>query len=171
MDINRIKPKTKNLSDKYSWQLYSFLNNLYKDKIEGKYIKNQLKIYWNTKSRWDGEYVDYLTGDLSTRQIFISSLGGTTVGYFMSEVISDKKPENYWIKPFESHLIDITEWFWKEYENKGRCLFYGHSNIWLKGDEDRYTVVNNTRRCEWCGEWQHKTIEVTKRVDRKVVWS
>lgn len=171
MDINKIKPKTKNYSDKYSWQLYSFLNKLYKDKKEGKYIKNQLRIYWDSKSRWDGEFLDYLSGDpLSIRQIIVSPLGGTEVGYFMSEAMNRGKVEQYWIKPFEPSMIDITDWFWKEYEARGRCLFYGHENIWLTGDKGRYTVVNNTRRCEWCGEWQKKTIKVTKKVTRKEVW-
>lgn len=41
MDLNKIKPKQKGQSDKYSWNLYKFLNKLFKEKDVGQYHQNQ----------------------------------------------------------------------------------------------------------------------------------
>jgi hypothetical protein len=71
----------------------------------------------------------------------------------------------------ESEMIDITDWFFEEYEKRGRCLFYGHENTWLVGSENRYTIVNNTRKCNWCDEWQTSKVITTKKITRETVWT
>jgi hypothetical protein len=169
-DINKIKPKVKGQSDKYSWNLYKFLHKQINQKEIGKYVLKQIKVYWLHHSRWDGEYLEFNPNELDIRQIIISPFGGTRTGYFLSQILLEGKNECFALPYEDDELTDITEWFFKTYEKDGRCMFDREHNGWLLGDENRFTYVNNTRKCSWCGKWQHKEIKKVQTIKRKEVW-
>jgi len=167
MDLNKVKPKIKGESDKYSWNLYKFLSKITKDK----YIKNQLRIYWNHHSRWDGAYLPFIGDASNTMQLIISPYGDKGSGYFMNTVLQKGNCELFSLCVWKHEdLLDITDWFFDTYEKIGRCIFDPEHYKWMLGTDNRYTYVNNTRRCNWCGQWQHKEIVKKTRIERKEVW-
>lgn len=163
-DVKQIKPRVRGISDKYSWNLYQWLN---------KYKKHRdLKIYY--------------TGDEFNPDNFVASkiiigyeIQGTNdiLGNNLSGIIRNgiKKTDSYCFCPFggfdTESFIDITDIFWKNYLRKGRCFLFKHDSIWLLGDEDRYSYIGkSSRRCNWCGQWQHREIEKITVIKRKDKW-
>lgn len=68
-------------------------------------------------------------------------------------------------------VVDITDEFWREYQRDGRCVIdRGHTG-WFANDKDRFTVIANTRRCNWCGEWHARTFEKRTKIERQEVWA
>lgn len=172
LDLRKIKPEVKGQSDKYSWNLYKFLHKLCSNKDEGKYIKNQLEIHWLHHSRWDGEYLDFDQEKLNLSQVLILPLGlenGRSF-YSMSSVMTQGRAERFHLPWKKEELTDITEWFFSTYERDGRCIFDREHNGWMLGSDGRFTYVNNTRKCNWCGQWQHKEIHKEVKIKRKEVW-
>lgn len=166
MNINQIKPKTKGKSDKYSWQLYEYLRR-------NKYDITNTKVFFNTKSWFDGSKLEFDKSNLILRQIWI---GYDDDGWFdgnnLNTIISQSKEKyeifaNPWIK---NNYIDITNWFWNEYIIIGRCIWDREHNRRLLNDENRFTYVNNTRKCNWCGQWQHREIEKIVEIKREEKW-
>ncbi|MWV44874.1 hypothetical protein GRF59_14730 [Paenibacillus sp. HJL G12] len=167
MNLSKIKPKLKGESDKYSWNLYRFLNKIAKDK----YINNQLRIYWNHHSRWDGEHLPFTKDVSNLMQLIISPYGDKFTGYFMNTVLQKGNCEFISLCPWkEEDLLDVTDWFFDTYEKIGRCIFDPEHNGWMLGTDSRYTYVNNTRKCNWCGQWHQKQIVKKTRIERKVEW-
>ncbi len=165
MDIKLIKPKVKGESDKYSWNLYNWMIKYKQHKSVFVYLE-------------DGEEFDINNIDFAPRNIIIGTRysDGCISGNRLSSIIyKGRGKDDCWAfnklggwryKDFH----DISDIFWKKYLKLGRCLLYGHSDMWLQGDDNRYTVVNNTRKCNWCGEWQHKEIKKVVKIERKEVW-
>lgn len=171
MNLKAIKPTTKGKSDKYSWYLYNFLEKQLKQKDIGKYVPKQLKVYWLNKSRWNGELISIDSNQADMMQIIISPFGGKT-GYFLSEILRTGKENQYYLPWSDEDLNDITEWFFSNYEKDGRCIFDRTHSRWLRGDngQERYTYINNTRRCNWCGQWHTKEIHKEVKIERTEVW-
>lgn len=168
MNIENIRPKVKNESDKYSWHLYKFLNRITK---KNKHIKDQLRIYWNHHSRWDGEYLPFNKELSNGLQVIIDPYGGRSCGYFMNTVLLKGNCELFSLSSWRKEdLLDITDWFFDTYEQIGRCIFDPDHNGWLQGADKRYTYVNNTRKCNWCGEWHHREIKKITTIKRKELW-
>lgn len=166
MNLNKIKPKLKGESDKYSWNLYKFLNT----KMKEKYLGSQIKIYWNHYSRWDGEHLPF-TGDISNlMQLIISPAGNKSTGYILSQILRDGKAEYFAIPRVWQNSTDITEWFFDTYENIGRCIFDPEHSRWMQYTDNRYTYINNTRKCNWCGQWHKKEIIKKVKIERIAVW-
>lgn len=165
MDIKSIKPKIKGESDKYSWNLYNWL-------LKYKQHRNVF-VYLEDGEEFNINKIDFKRADfiIGTRYD-----DGCVTGNKLHSIISrGRGRDDCW----SFHAIagwrykdfhDVTEIFWNKYIESGRCLVYGHGNMWLRGDENRYTVINNTRRCNWCGKWQHKEIEKIVKIERKEVW-
>lgn len=68
-------------------------------------------------------------------------------------------------------VTDITEEFWKQYKADGRCTFDRAHSVYFLNASDRFTVINQTRRCNWCGTWHTQTIEKVVEVKRVAVWT
>lgn len=52
-------------------------------------------------------------------------------------------------------LRDITEEFFKKYEQYGRCVWDLKHQMHMIGDEDRWNYISIDRReCNWCGHTQ-----------------
>jgi hypothetical protein len=55
---------------------------------------------------------------------------------------------------------EITNWFWKNYMEKGRCIWDPNHQIHMREDENRYQMITkNSKRCRWCGKIFHKKKE------------
>jgi hypothetical protein len=174
LDLNQIKPKVKGRSDKYSWNLYNFLNKLYKNKDDGKYIKNQMEIVWLTHSRWDKEHLEFDPNNLNKglSQLLIIPLGieNCRSFYSLNAVLRDGKSERFALAWKKENLVNITDWFIETYIRDGRCIFDRNHNGWMQGTNNRFTYVNNTRKCNWCGEWHKKEIHKEVTIKRREVW-
>lgn len=171
LDINKIKPKVKGESDKYSWNLYNFLHKQVRQRDVGKCVKKQIKVYWLCHSRWDGSHLEFNPDKVSLNmmQLIISPFGGKS-GYFMDTIMRKGRAEQYYLPWKDEDLLDITSWFLNTYEQIGRCIFDHTHNGWLQGDKERFTYVNNTRKCNWCGKWHKKEIEKKVKIERVVNW-
>ncbi|MBT2759933.1 hypothetical protein [Paenibacillus sp. ISL-20] len=168
MNLGKIKPKVKGESNKYSWNLYKFLSKIVK---KNEYIDSQLRIYWNHHSRWDGEHLPFNTDLSNGMQIIIDPYGNKSSGYFMNTVLRKGNCELYSLCVWKKEdLLDITDWFFDEYEKIGRCIFDPDHNGWMLGTDGRYTYVNNTRKCNWCGQWHHREIVKKVKIERISVW-
>lgn len=174
MNINSIKTKYKGESDKYSWQLYQYIIKNFK------YIKDlsELQVFFNRKCRITGDDIIFDKNDISLMQIIIGKrhddeiVSGSNLFSIMGD--SRDKYQVYSHHPIagwkSDQFVDITEWFWKEYVKLGRCLLdKGHDRWWMS-EEDRFTYVNNTRRCNWCGQWQEKKVNKVVKIERKTKW-
>jgi hypothetical protein len=172
IDLKEIKPKVKGKSDKYSWNLYRFLEKQVKQRDIGKYVLNQIKVYWIARDWWDGSYLEFDPLKIAyNNQVVISPFGGKLSGYFLSHILRDGKNECYSLCVYrDDQLIDITDWFFKEYKKDGRCIFDRNHDRWLASTEGRYTYVNNTRKCNWCGQWHKKEIHKVVKIKREEVW-
>lgn len=149
MNLSRIKPKNKGVSDKYSWNLYKFLNKMLK--VEKFATEDTVRFYWNTYSRWDGEHLPFNGHIDFGRQGIISTTDNKNTGYLLDAVLREGRSELYAIPLAWQNTIDITDWFFDTYEKIGRCIFDSDHNGWMQHTDARYTYVNNTRKCNWCG--------------------
>lgn len=61
--------------------------------------------------------------------------------------------------------LDVTEWFWTEYQRRGRCIIHpSQVHSWLK-------INANARKCVHCGKHERRTVHSVKKIERKEVWS
>jgi len=71
------------------------------------------------------------------------------------------------ISKFERELTILPD-FWAEYTRRGRCAIDTEHQIGFVGGNERYKVIDGTRRvCQWCGHEQtlikwEETIERTR---------
>jgi hypothetical protein len=175
--LKQIKPKIKGESDKYSWQLYEFLRKNY----------NRFGIpnvyYIQTQDSWDSKeekaiYVDRPFDENDSRLNYIwigdNHRDGWYYGNKLSNILGCSR-EKYTVFacPYFNNriIINITEWFWNEYLKIGRCIWDRSHHGWLVNDDKRFIYVNkNSRKCQWCGLWQHREIEKRVKIERKEVW-
>lgn len=178
LSIKCFKPKTKGKSDKYSCQLYEFLRR-HQQRFNG--LPNVY--YIQTQDRWNSELerteqveVLFDKQNFSRAHIWVGNIDGEGwyYGNKLSCIIGESK-EKYTIFASlwytDRTVIDITDWFWNEYLKVGRCIWDKSHNTWLMNDDDRFTYINkNSRRCNWCGQWQHREIEKRVKLERKSLW-
>jgi predicted nucleic-acid-binding Zn-ribbon protein len=183
MNIEVVKPKEK-VSDKYSIQVYKFLT------------KNPccLKVYYqamhpiqvscdeNHEPVYEYKYFEFDINNFNIKDIYFSCQSQDLVskyneitGATLSRIISDSKNKYelycYACGYSPRKYVDITSIFWSEYVKRGRCIWDRKHNGWLMDDDNRFTYANkNSRRCNWCGEWQHRKINKKVRIERKEIW-
>jgi hypothetical protein len=188
VDIKLIKPKKINVSDKYSSQIYQYIKKNHKN------VKSLLdiKVYCNLSYEiYDDEYnvvgkeiIPFDNDITNMRHVVIGrkekeSFGdeGYITWYYgnmLSEILGTGR-EKYTVfaNPWWSkdEVIDITEWFWRTYVDIGRCIYADHER-WVSDDRDtRWTYINkNSRRCNWCREYQTRHTETKKTIKRTEVW-
>lgn len=169
-DLSCIKPKVKSISDKYSWNLYKLLHKITSNRDTGKYVKNQLRVYWRKSSWFDGKITEFKDVErIDTRQILISPFGKGSF-YNLGNIMGERGNQEWALIYPESDLEDVTEWFFNTYERDGRCVFDREHRGWWKGEDGRFTYSENEskRICSWCGVTQHKHIE--KVVKEVITW-
>lgn len=134
--LKSVRPEIDGKSDKYSWNIY-------------RYLKKNLK--GNVEVFSDG-----------TQAIIGESYQGEVIGVPLLSLMKNFSSSNYC---FSWHLTELPK-FLNDYQRIGRCLLIPHDHPWYEGEDKRFTYVNNTRRCNWCGQWQHK--EIHKVVKREI---
>lgn len=159
-----VKPKVKGQSDKYSWNIYAWLNK------HNKIYNN--RIYYVENKEFDIENVSF------DKIIFGEKINdGEIIGNTLNMIIHKgiKGESSFCMMKslgwFNDDILDITDVFMSEYIKLGRCYLFGHGDSWLAYDEDRYTKINkNSRRCNWCGKHETRFIETEKIIKRKELW-
>ncbi|WHH59137.1 hypothetical protein [Petroclostridium sp. X23] len=173
LDIKFIKPKKKNISDKFSSNLYEFLKaKPYYDRV-----------YWYEIDPIDGTRIQFSEEcrfDISNIIIGMArDSDGVVSGRKLSSILMGVKgyKDAHCYHPIGGwdprNFVDITDWFWDRYFKIGRCLFLDHDRTFIQDDNNtRWTYINkNSRRCNWCGEWQHRTIVKKVKIERREIWA
>lgn len=182
--LNKVKPKLKNESDKYSVNLYKVLakiNKEYKqlEKDHGSELSNDIKFYFAHRDLgWDNKYIPF-TEELFKEKnidmnIVVSPFGRSSSGYFLSSILKKGlKAEHFSMCVYDhENFTDITDWFWNKYIEIGRCIFDWRHNGWMLGDKDRYYHINsNNKKCKWCDKHFHREIVKEVKINRKERWN
>ena len=164
INSNLFKPKKRGESDKYSWNIYRYLKE-----------NNVVKVMYYTKSIIDGNNVEFNHKSVKMPQMFFMIAGehsGTRADILMRKGSSSKLETYSFILYSQECFLDITDWFIKEYQRIGRCIFDSGHCGWWRGEEGRFTKINkNSRRCNWCGKYQHRNIVKKVELTRREVWA
>lgn len=131
-------------------------------KINGKSDKYSWNIYRYLK-RHKGEDIRVFKGLI----IGCMSSNGI-IGNTIKELMSSYTRQEYWFDG-EWETLEEHGWF-EKYQKIGRCLLIAHNHAWYEGEDTRFTYVNNTRRCNWCGQWQHKELRKVVKREIKEQW-
>lgn len=185
MDIKQIKPKGKD-SDKYSIQLYNFMKKNYPNGCSVSYISTQTKWNKETQDTYEEDKPfdenTFFTGDIWIGKTdredydsedfkgYINWMYGNSLGTILS---GSRNKYTVFANPWniKKTVIDITSWFWNKYIEIGRCIWDRDHDGWLAKDENRFTYIDDdNRKCNWCGEVQHKEIKEETVVNRKEIW-
>lgn len=144
-DISLIKPQTHGISDKYSWNLYTYL----------KKNKGEHRILLSPK-------------DTTFHPMNMLVLQGT-IGKHLWAIMGEGKATRYDFSLYDlKSYTDITEEFWEHYVAKGRCVFDKEHGGWWVGGDQRFTMIDtDTKVCQWCNATLRRTEEtVTRTVER-----
>lgn len=158
MDLILIKPKVKNESDKYSWNLYKYLK---------KYPNS--RVYYNKFNSFTDERQVYNKNKLTKNDVLIGrNSGNSIIGFTLSMLLMKVPSMQFWYQNAYDTHIDITEEFIRDYIEIGRCLFDQSHDGWLRNNDNRFTYLEeDLRKCNWCGIEQHKEVEeVIKYVEK-----
>lgn len=154
-DLSLIKPKIKGKSDKYSWNFYKYLNKL---------KTKDIKIYYRKYDYFSGALTDFNETDFSTGNTLIISKvikhDKGLIGSSLSSVLRSGKIDEYYYSNIHNNYFEVTEEFFDLYLDKGRCLFDFNHNGWLAYDDDRFTIYDKYRICNYCGKRQSKKVEI-----------
>lgn len=148
MSINpeEFRPKEKEKSDFYSWNLYRWLRRQNKEPEWAK----KTRIY---KSQ-EGELFIGVNYERTDQDM----VSGVRLRYLCSGSGSKILPRLGCWSGSESWQ-DITDEFYAEYRKKGVCAIHGDF-------AHNFTVDGDTRTCNYCGKVEKKTIKIIE----KVVW-
>lgn len=158
---NRFKPAIKGKSDKFSWR---FHKRMLKYGRESVYL-----MAWNFLDGKKEISLDDLKGFVSAARIAVGCKEGGDwfCGDTLSGICKEGGSTNGWaFGPMHNvaEWIDITDWFWTNYERHGRCMFFKYLHSWI-------SINRNSRKCEWCGTHERREVETIKRIERRDKWS
>lgn len=153
------KPEVKGKSDKFSWNLYRLLKE-WEDDV------SVIRVGWN-----------FLNGrcSLDRGQLYVCRnpkdgdfLHGNEINHIMGQgpskahvAIGMMGKTPWWSHEWE----DVTEWFFREYEAKGRCLIAPNwSHEWIE-------INANARKCKHCGKHEKRAVYTRRTAKRVEVWT
>ena len=183
-DLKEIKPKNLKISDKYSANLYKYLNktkhyHVYVDLNEGTFEKPKMvELDWNNLHKYSIYIGSEIMEDTYTSDDGKKSVDfGQVITKTLYSILNGRKlyqegcycgfGKTYVKRDFK----EITDEFWGKYKEIGRCLFISHDETFIKGNENRYTYLDeNTRICNWCGKKQYKHIERETKIIEHIKW-
>jgi hypothetical protein len=158
-----IRPAVSGQSDKFSWRMYK---RALKRGRESVYI-----MAWDQVT--GDPFVPSLdalkAGDAKQRANLM--LGYLDDGWFHGSRIQRVTREGASLSDFAygpsfntASWLDVTEWFWREYLERGRCIIHGEMT-------HEWVVINaNARKCIHCGRHERRTVATVRRVKRVEVW-
>lgn len=162
MDIRKLKPNQKGMSDKYSWNLYQFLKT-----------NKDIRVFWDSTNDFNKRsirFIDKDSTDVSQHLRLGRFLGKSFAGRSLMSVLvkTDKHLYSYsWLDA--NQLEDVTDWFFDTYEKIGRCAFDNNHSMWLSNEDGRYEEFENKKKCCWCGSrFEKKIKEVATKSERWV---
>lgn len=167
IDIQKYKPTNAKKSDKYSINFYKWLK------------KHKNWPLWAYAPQWsniDGSFVAFNFDDPKSSQIYIGFMDDDSflTGQKLSDILCGVG-QTYCYAPgcnreFFKNMIDISDWFFSEYEKIGRALWDASGENFMIDADDRFTVIGNTKRCNWSGRWYKKEIVTHKKTERFEQW-
>lgn len=167
-ELAAIKPKDKK-SDKYSSQLYRFM----KDRS---YIR---RVFWYRKSSCSSEKIVEFDEIKDAKNVILSHVFlfnnlDDRSGSRLSNIIrygKGYKQTGCYCMWDKDDFVEITDWFWENYERYGRCLWDQAHYLHMMDDDGRFTKINrNSIRCNWCGTHLRREVK-TVRTRGKSMWS
>ncbi len=143
----KIRDLEKLKGDKYSRNLRLWIK---------KHSCDQLKCLW---VKWDNIHgLDSVKG--SYYLIFDDELGLTGAELRRITVDGAKAGGCYIGKILNAERKDVTDWFIKNYIEKGACLIHDFNHEFVK-------VTKNSRKCKYCGKFESRSFEL-KRINKRV---
>lgn len=149
--LKLIKPEKDKASDKYSWLLYQRVK---KNGIEDVYV--------STWSAFDGhnpkrvESIDL--GNTPSGLIMIGLMDGVFFhGNSLANIWTPRRPRNDWAfgpAHHTSEWVDVTDRFWSEYIEYGRCRFTKMAHDYELSDDGM------SKTCRFCGDLRMKKVEI-----------
>lgn len=127
---------------------------------------------FNTKDRINGEHLVFKPWkSLPGWQMYVFTGDKEYIGMSIHGIMDGTRNSLGDYCLYQDQLIDITEWFFKEYLKIGRCIFDREHKGWWQGGDTRFTVINkSSRRCNWCGKHFHREIQKEIKVIRHETW-
>lgn len=163
LDINKFRPKDIKISDKYSSNLYKFLKKYNKQGYN--------KVYFDPVDNYDGHLIELDMNFLPLANIYIGNMiEEDVIGNSLSKIVTGQSIYKLICRINDkAEYIDITDEFWKRYEEIGRCLFIDHNGWYQDDNNTRFTYTDGiTRVCNWCGKRESKRIEEI--IKHKEIW-
>lgn len=164
----KYRPAVKGQADKYSWKLYQ---RMLKRGLERVYISSRDNVFGEQCEPPSLEKL--AAGDSSqARRLMIGErYDFDGQAYFAGRqlrsalhTVGRNSELSYGPGNNVEHWLDVTDWFWPEYERIGRCLFDNYAHMWL-------TINKNARKCAYCGAHQRRSVETYRKIIRKEIWS
>lgn len=162
----QIKPSVKGTSDKFSWWLY---------KRARKYGRE--RIYIATINMIDGinlkpDLAALKAGDAKQRSRLMIGYEIESNGWFHGmrlHAVTNPGAAScdfaYGPNFRTSDWLDVTDWFWKEYISRGRCIIHGDAtHEWIQ-------INANARKCAYCGKHERRTVKTVRTIERQEIWS
>jgi len=150
--LNKIKPKIKGVSDKYTWNLY---------KILSKYKNKNIEIYYRNICEYQDRELNFPQDDLSPNNVILSTreTKDDLIGDKLMITMREGKFTEFWLNNYKHNHYKITDDFFNTYFKIGRCLLDPLHYDFMRNSEDRFNENENTRICNWCGMKQVKVAE------------
>lgn len=159
-----IRPAVNSRSDKFSWRLY-------KRALE----RGRERVYLSAWSQILGDVIpdfDALkAGD--RRQVGQLMIGRAIEdGYFAGKRLVEVMRHGGSVRDMAygrdfntSAWIDVTDWFWREYLARGRCIVHGDLvHEWVR-------INASARKCAYCGRHERRTVRSVRKVERVESWA
>jgi hypothetical protein len=159
-----IRPAVNGQSDKFSWRLYKRALQRGRERV---YI-SAWSVIW-------GDMVPNLeklkAGDGEQRGLLMIGDEIGPDGWFHGKRLLEVTREGaslsnmaYGPQFNTKAWLDVTDWFWREYLARGRCIIHGDLvHEWV-------AINANARKCAYCGRHERRTVKTVRKVERCESW-
>lgn len=166
-----VRPAEKGMSDKYSWRLHQHLLKAH---------PSQLQVWISAWNGFDGHNTEDIQNWKSNKTMPRAGVlmlglmdcdyegqGNWFHGKSLNQICTPGREKHGWAFGPGHHTqewVQITDWFWKQYIDKGRCTFFPHEHHWLN-------INANSRKCAHCLQHQNRQIHTERIKKRTEIWS
>lgn len=160
--LKSVKPETSDPKEKYSWSLYRFLRQ--------KNVRNSIHVYKGISGQYGNNIPEYF---FAVTICGNGEKGADNIGIFQHQLRNTPKTGKLNMMSYDNYDFskweDVTNTFFKEYQEKGKCVFDHPNHQWdlTINNVNRFETINGkTRRCKWCG----KTFHLKKILVEEQIW-
>lgn len=155
-DIEAIRPRRLAISDKYSVNLYRYAKK-WREWGIGAYACDRNLL-------WEPEPFDRENPKPGRIVIGRKDEDGWMSGSRLNSILTSKNCQRWAFVPRDAACHhDVSEWFWPEYVRIGRALWDSSGTSSMHGDDGRWDVFGNSRRCTWSGRVYTSHVETIQR--------